>query len=200
MAKQMSHSDPDKYTNPELRDQIKKEVTEGDKGGKPGQWSARKAQLVAAEYERKGGGFKGKLDEQQQSLHTWGEEKWHTSDGRPAEREGGTTRYLPDEAWKELSPSEKAATNRKKREGSREGKQFVANTAEAAKARKKATAKKRPAKASGSAAKKSAEGKSAAKKSVAKSTSAKGGEASGKAAAKKTSSSTAKKPRAAKKG
>ncbi len=141
MVKQMSQSDPAKYTKPELRDRIKKEVTEGDKGGKPGQWSARKAQLVATEYEHAGGGFKGGPDEQQQSLQKWGEEKWHTSDGEKAQRDGETTRYLPDEAWKKLSTSEKAATNRKKREGSKQGKQFVANTAEAAKARKSATAK-----------------------------------------------------------
>lgn len=32
----------DKYTNPELRDEIKEEIHNSDKGGKPGQWSARK--------------------------------------------------------------------------------------------------------------------------------------------------------------
>lgn len=32
----------EKYTDPELRDEIKKEVHNSDKGGKPGQWSARK--------------------------------------------------------------------------------------------------------------------------------------------------------------
>ena len=32
----------DKYTDPELRDQVKKEIQESDKGGAPGQWSARK--------------------------------------------------------------------------------------------------------------------------------------------------------------
>ena len=31
----------------------------GDKGGKPGQWSARKAQLVAQRYEKTGGGYSG---------------------------------------------------------------------------------------------------------------------------------------------
>ena len=171
MVKQMSHSDPDKYTNPELRDRIKKQVIEGDKGGKPGQWSARKAQLVATEYEHAGGGFKGAPDETQKSLEKWGEEKWHTSDGKKAEREGGTTRYLPDEAWKKLSASEKASTNRKKREGSKEGKQFVANTAEAAKARKEATkktAKKTPGKTSGGASAKKSPAKTGAKRAAKK--------------------------------
>ena len=36
----------DNYTKPELREKIKAEVVAGDKGGRPGQWSARKAQLV----------------------------------------------------------------------------------------------------------------------------------------------------------
>lgn len=141
MPKKSSHSDADRYTDPDLRDRIKAEVTAGDKGGKPGQWSARKAQLVAAEYERAGGGFKHAPDESQQSLQKWGDEHWHTADGEKAVREGETARYLPDKAWQELSPAEKAATDRKKREGSREGNQFVANTAPAAEARKHATAK-----------------------------------------------------------
>lgn len=32
----------DKYTDPKLRDEVKEEIHKGDKGGKPGQWSARK--------------------------------------------------------------------------------------------------------------------------------------------------------------
>ena len=48
----------DNYTNPDLRERIKAEVTAGDKGGRAGQWSARKAQLVAHEYEAQGGGYK----------------------------------------------------------------------------------------------------------------------------------------------
>lgn len=32
----------DKYTDPELRDEVKEEIHKGDKGGAPGQWSARK--------------------------------------------------------------------------------------------------------------------------------------------------------------
>ena len=52
----------------------------GSKGGKPGQWSARKAQLVAQEYEKEGGGYKGGKNEKQKSLEKWGEEKWQTKD------------------------------------------------------------------------------------------------------------------------
>jgi len=58
----------------------------------------------------------------QKSLKDWSDQKWRTSDGKPSE---GKKRYLPDAAWKNLSPSEKAATNRAKAEGNRKGKQFV---------------------------------------------------------------------------
>ncbi len=150
MVKQASHSDPDHYTEPELRDRIKAEITEGDKGGKPGQWSARKAQMVAHEYEKQGGGYKQAPDEGQNSLKQWGDEHWKTEDGKKADRPGGTTRYLPEKAWESLSKEEKAATNRKKREGSAQGKQFVANTEEATAATKSAKA--------GKSAKKSAAG------------------------------------------
>ena len=65
-------SPEDKYTDPELREHIKEEILEGDKGGRPGQWSARKAQMVAHEYEAEGGGYKGERDETPQSLTHWG--------------------------------------------------------------------------------------------------------------------------------
>jgi hypothetical protein len=58
----------------------------------------------------------------QKSLKDWSDQKWRTSDGTPSK---GKKRYLPDAAWKNLSPSEKAATNRAKAEGNRKGKQFV---------------------------------------------------------------------------
>ena len=45
------------YTNPKMRKAIFNRIKAGDKGGKPGQWSARKAQMVAKEYKSKGGGY-----------------------------------------------------------------------------------------------------------------------------------------------
>ena len=48
-----------KYDKPELRERIKSRIMASDKGGKAGQWSARKAQLVAKKYKAKGGGYKG---------------------------------------------------------------------------------------------------------------------------------------------
>jgi len=63
------------------------------------------------------------LAKSQKSLRKWTAQKWRTSDGKPSK---GKKRYLPDAAWKALSPSEKAATNRAKAEGNKKGKQFVA--------------------------------------------------------------------------
>jgi len=53
--------------------------------------------------------------------------------------DGTTKRYLPKKAWAKLSKEEREDTDRKKREGSRKGKQFVANTEKAKKAGKAAT-------------------------------------------------------------
>ena len=52
--------------------------------------------------------------------------------------DGTTKRYLPKKAWAALSKKEREDTDRKKREGSRKGKQFVANTEKAKKAGKAA--------------------------------------------------------------
>ena len=46
------------YTKPGMRKQIFNRIKAGSKGGKPGQWSARKAQMMAKEYKAKGGGYK----------------------------------------------------------------------------------------------------------------------------------------------
>ena len=46
------------YTKPTMRKRLFERIKAGSKGGKPGQWSARKAQLLAKEYKAKGGGYK----------------------------------------------------------------------------------------------------------------------------------------------
>ena len=46
------------YTKPTLRKRLFERIKAGTKGGKAGQWSARKAQLLAKEYKAKGGGYK----------------------------------------------------------------------------------------------------------------------------------------------
>jgi hypothetical protein len=119
------------YTKPGLRKRLKEQVQAGDKGGKPGQWSARKAQLLVREYEKAGGGYvdDGKRTGAQQHLAQWGEQDWGTKGGK------GGARYLPEVAWKLLSKAEREATEGKKKKG--DG-QFVANTAAAKEARRAA--------------------------------------------------------------
>ena len=46
------------YTKPGMREKMFKRIKAGGKGGKPGQWSARKAQMLAKQYKAKGGGYK----------------------------------------------------------------------------------------------------------------------------------------------
>jgi len=46
------------YTKPTLRKRIFNKIMREGKGGAPGQWSARKAQMLAREYKAKGGGYK----------------------------------------------------------------------------------------------------------------------------------------------
>ena len=47
------------YTKPGLRKRIFNRIKAGGKGGAPGQWSARKAQMLAAAYKKAGGGYRG---------------------------------------------------------------------------------------------------------------------------------------------
>lgn len=99
----------------------------GSKGGRPGQWSARKAQLVAQAYEKAGGGYSGAKTSNQKSLSKWTKEDWGTRSGKPSTQGPKATgeRYLPKKARQALSASEYAATTKAKREGTRAGKQFV---------------------------------------------------------------------------
>jgi hypothetical protein len=46
------------YTKPGMRKRQFERIKAGGKGGKPGQWSARKAQMLAAAYKRTGGGYR----------------------------------------------------------------------------------------------------------------------------------------------
>jgi len=46
------------YTKPEMRKRLFNKIKAGTKGGDPGEWSARKAQLLASQYKKAGGGYK----------------------------------------------------------------------------------------------------------------------------------------------
>jgi len=65
-----------------------------------------------------------KLTKAQQSLKDWGDQQWTTKSGKKSSETG--ERYLPKAAIKSLSNAEYVATTRAKREGKKEGKQFVA--------------------------------------------------------------------------
>jgi len=48
------------YTKPTMRKRLFNSIKAGSKGGRPGQWSARKAQMLAKRYKAAGGGYKSK--------------------------------------------------------------------------------------------------------------------------------------------
>lgn len=102
-------------------------VKAGSKGGKPGQWSARKAQMATQKYKASGGGYSGPKTEAQKSLSKWTKEEWGTKSGKPSTQGSKATgeRYLPKKAREALTTAEYAATSKAKRAGTKAGKQFV---------------------------------------------------------------------------
>jgi hypothetical protein len=99
--------------------------------------------MMAKEYKAGGGDYntpKENQDESQKHLSKWCEEEWQTEEGSAhAKQDDGTRkRYLPKKAWEERNEEEKEVTEQKKQEGSKEGHQFVQNTARAKAARKNA--------------------------------------------------------------
>lgn len=115
-----------KKSKPGLWKQVVAEVKAGSKGGNPGQWSARKAQLAVQKYKSKGGGYRG-AKSSSNSLTKWGKEEWGTKSGKPSTvgKEATGERYLPKKARQALSAREYYATSQAKREGTKRGEQFV---------------------------------------------------------------------------
>ena len=110
-------------TDPALWERIKQRVTEGGKGGEPGEWSARKAQLAVSEYKKEGGGYKGRKTADNH-LAEWTREEWGTKSGHKSGETG--ERYLPKRAREALTDSEYKRTSDKKRTDTARGKQFSA--------------------------------------------------------------------------
>ena len=110
-------------SDPALWERIKHEVTEGDKGGSAGEWSARKAQLAVQRYKAEGGGYKGRKAADNH-LMQWTREEWGTKSGEASKATG--ERYLPKHARDALSDEEYARTTAKKRADTAKGKQFSA--------------------------------------------------------------------------
>ena len=116
-------------TDPKLWDKVKADVTHGDKGGKPDQWSARKAQLATSEYKKKGGGYKGKKTPDNH-LQQWSDEDWGTKSGGESAKTG--ERYLPKDAREHLSDADYERTSAKKRSDTAKGRQFSSQPADVA--------------------------------------------------------------------
>ena len=100
-------------------------VKAGSKGGKAGQWSARKAQLATQRYKKAGGGYTGAKTKAQKSLSKWTKEDWGTKSGKNSTQGKKATgeRYLPKKAREALTDKEYARSTAKKRAAIRKGKQ-----------------------------------------------------------------------------
>ncbi|WP_349368040.1 hypothetical protein [Salinarimonas sp.] len=119
-----------KKSDPKLWDKVKRDVTKSSKGGRPGQWSARKAQMATQEYKSRGGGYEGPKQEDTH-LHKWTEEEWGTKSGEKSTETG--ERYLPKKARENLSEEEYERTTKKKRADTKKGKQFSGQPKDVAK-------------------------------------------------------------------
>lgn len=122
-----------KHTDQPLWDRIKAEITAGDRGGRPGQWSARKAQLASQAYKAQGGTYAGPKAADNH-LQQWTEENWGTRSGARSQDSG--ERYLPEKSRAHLSEAEYRRSSDKKRADTAAGRQFSRQPADvAAKAR-----------------------------------------------------------------
>ena len=101
-------------TDPDLWEEVKEEITKSDKGGEPGQWSARKAQMAVQEYKRRGGGYADDGTGQEDTdLHEWTEEDWGTRSGQESGESG--ERYLPRRVRMLLTDDEYRRSTEEKR-------------------------------------------------------------------------------------
>ena len=114
-------------SNPKLWESVKKKVTRGSKGGNPGQWSARKAQLAVAEYKKRGGKYaKNSAKSKNTSLGKWTRQKWGTKSGKNSVvgKKATGERYLPKKARDTLTNKEYKRTSRNKRKDTKKGLQY----------------------------------------------------------------------------
>jgi len=114
-----------KRTNERMWKRIVSKVRAGSRGGKSGQWSARKAQLAVNMYKKAGGGYKGRRSSKN-SLRKWTQQRWRTRSGKNSILGPGATgeRYLPEKAIRKLSRKEYSSTTRAKRRSLKKRKQY----------------------------------------------------------------------------
>jgi len=112
-------------SNPILWKKIVSQVKKSGKGGNPGQWSARKAQLAVHIYKKRGGRYSSKKSKSN-SLHKWSRQKWRTRSGKQSVLGPKSTgeRYLPEKIIKKTSKRQYDYSTRLKRRSIRRGKQY----------------------------------------------------------------------------
>ena len=108
------------------REIAKNRIKAGSKGGPPGVWSARKAQLLGT-YCKANGCSLDRSSKASKSLQKWQDESWKTSDGSPSRKEGRKTvkRYRPARVWDSLNSKEIKSLDASKTRGDRLGKSNV---------------------------------------------------------------------------
>jgi hypothetical protein len=117
-----------KKTQPGKWKRIVAAVKAGSKGGNPGQWSARKAQLATARYKKSGGGYKG-AKSASNSLSKWSKQKWTTGSGKKSKDTGEA--YFPSAAVAALKKAGKyAKATAQKRAATKSGKQNASYSAD----------------------------------------------------------------------
>ena len=111
-------------SNPTLWKRIVARIkAQASHGTRAGQWSGRKAQAAVKAYKKAGGGYRGAKSSSNR-LSKWSKQKWgYVSKGDSKKPRAKRGRYLPASVRKSLTPSQKAATNRRKRAASKAGKQ-----------------------------------------------------------------------------
>lgn len=115
----------DKYSDPTLRWRLKEAIQASGKGGDKGEWSARKAQLLTQEYEKRGGDYKGEKDADQKSLEDWTDQDWQTASGEKAADGDHTSRYLPRDAWALLTEDAREEAEQTKESADDSGEQLA---------------------------------------------------------------------------
>jgi len=118
-----------KKKNNALWNRIKARIKAGSKGGRPGQWSARKAQLAVRAYKKAGGGYSGKKSSKN-SLKKWTKQKWRTPSGKKSKDTGEV--YAPSKTINKLKSTSSgrkklANATKKKRAATRKGKQHASH-------------------------------------------------------------------------
>ncbi len=99
------------YTKPQEHNRLKNEILNGSNGGARGQWSVRKAQLLASAYEKIGGGYTGRRSRPQRTPGRLGP-KLYNRKKRDDARKGKRTRvHLPAKAWTRVSAFRRKADN-----------------------------------------------------------------------------------------